>query len=47
MPCVEEPLVVFQDEIAVGGVGGLELEPQVLELVLVVVGEERCMCRKS
>ena len=41
MPGVVEPLVVFLEEVAVGDVGGLELEPQVLELVLVVVGEER------
>ena len=32
MPGVEEPLVVFLDEVAVGGIGDFELEPQLLEL---------------
>ena len=40
MPGVEELLVVFLDEVTVGCVGDLELQPQLLELVVVVVGEE-------
>ena len=39
-PRLVQPLVIFFQEVAVGDVGDFELEPEVLELVLVVVGEE-------
>ena len=39
-PRLVQPLVVLFEEVAVGDVGELELEPQVLELVLVVIGQE-------
>ena len=40
MPGVEEPLVIFLDEIAVGGIADFELEPQLLEFVFFVLGKE-------
>ena len=40
MPGVEELLVVFLDEVSVGCVGDLELEPQLFKDVVVVIGKE-------
>ena len=39
-PGIVEALVVFLQEVAVSVVGGLDLEPELLELVVIVIGEE-------